>query len=319
MRPVRAAGEKHCIEPANAPQNRARSPLIPAEHGFEQGTLTIRQVAFVTEPISRSPLALSRTRGLSAAFRRLGHSMPGSLAAVGLRGIGIGVAITQGVPLRSSRVPPKSGLVTPMSNQWQDWIGVDEANYRLDGTEDCWLDELLNCAAPMLSRGVPPLAWSARYTASAFEFTYFARRSSLLLKTTGPHRTSGAVACDRRLDLSRRKVHRIGYRGGLYPVAQRTRQVARNLRRPLPGPADRGWTQRLRAECHLCRLLPRANEAQSDRAQALAAAQRLPGCGHAAARPRALAEPRRRAGRGDTGWLWKAARCAQRGCRALRT
>ena len=67
MPPVRASGGKHRIEPAHAPQNRARSPLISAEHGFEQGTLTIRQVAFVTEPISRSPLALSRTRGLSAA------------------------------------------------------------------------------------------------------------------------------------------------------------------------------------------------------------------------------------------------------------
>jgi len=122
--------------------------------------------------------------------------MPGSLAAVGLRGIGIGVAMTQGVPLRSSRVPPRSGLVTAMSNQWQDWIGVVEANYRLDGTEDCWLDELLNCAAPMLSRGVPPLAWSARYTAAAFEFTHFARRSSLLLKTlirTGHRVLSPAV------------------------------------------------------------------------------------------------------------------------------
>jgi hypothetical protein len=59
----------------------------------------------------------------------------------------------------------------------KDWISLIEASYRLEGSDQEWLENLLDHASPLLDRGLPPLAWTFRYTPTTFELGHMTRQS----------------------------------------------------------------------------------------------------------------------------------------------
>ena len=52
-----------------------------------------------------------------------------------------------------------------------DWIALIEASYDLDGSDQDWLDNLFDCAEPLLDPGMARGAWTFRCTPTTFQGT----------------------------------------------------------------------------------------------------------------------------------------------------
>ncbi|RKT47613.1 regulatory LuxR family protein [Thiocapsa rosea] len=70
--------------------------------------------------------------------------------------------------------PPAVGHNSDDDNMKRDWISVIETGYRLGGSDEEWLDELLACAAPLIDQGLPPIAWVRRHAPNTIRRVAFA-------------------------------------------------------------------------------------------------------------------------------------------------
>jgi hypothetical protein len=73
-----------------------------------------------------------------------------------------------------------------------DWIEVLEASYDLGGSDQGWLDNLSDCAEPLLDAGVGWDALTSQCTPTTFHLGHQSTRSPGLL--TAIHRAAHAAA-----------------------------------------------------------------------------------------------------------------------------
>ena len=99
-----------------------------------------------------------------------------------------------------------------------DWIALIEAGYDLDGSDQDWLDNLFDCAEPLLDPGMARVAWTFRCTPTTFRLDRYPTRIPKLLK--GLLRVAHAVAPQAWFDFT--------YRGG-YVVGTGTEIVVPHL------------------------------------------------------------------------------------------
>lgn len=70
-----------------------------------------------------------------------------------------------------------------MRKRFKDWISLIEAGYNLEGSDDIWVNGLLEKAAPLANRGIWPTIATYRYTATQVDIEHVA--------TTGPGKLEG--------------------------------------------------------------------------------------------------------------------------------
>ena len=89
-----------------------------------------------------------------------------------------------------------------------DWISLIEASYNLDGDDQAWLDNLFDCAEPLLDPGLGRGAWMFHCTPTTFHLGPQLTRTSKLLK--GIHRAGHAAAPQAWFDLTYRSGYNVG-------------------------------------------------------------------------------------------------------------
>ncbi len=99
-----------------------------------------------------------------------------------------------------------------------DWIALIEASYDLDGSDQDWLDNLFDCAEPLLDPGMARVAWTFHCTPTTFRLDCYPTRIPKLLR--GLLRVAHAVAPQAWFDFT--------YRGG-YVVGTGTEIVVPRL------------------------------------------------------------------------------------------
>jgi DNA-binding NarL/FixJ family response regulator len=111
-----------------------------------------------------------------------------------------------------------------------DWIALVEASYDLDGSDQVWLDNLFDCAEPLLDPGMARVGWTFRCTPTTFRLESYPGRVPKLMR--GLLRTAHAIAPQAWFDLTYRGGHVVGT--GSEIVAPRLPQV-RSLPATLTG------------------------------------------------------------------------------------
>src|SRR5262245_57716382 len=89
-----------------------------------------------------------------------------------------------------------------------DWISVIEAGYRLDCSDQTWLDEVFDHAAPLLDPGMGCDAWTYRCTPTSFQLEQQTTRTGQLMQLTT--RLGHALAPARWFDLVYRSGGSVG-------------------------------------------------------------------------------------------------------------
>jgi DNA-binding NarL/FixJ family response regulator len=106
-----------------------------------------------------------------------------------------------------------------------DWIALVEASYDLDASDQLWLDNLFDCAEPLLDPGMARVGWTFQCTPTTFELGSYPTRVPRMMQ--GLLRAAHAIAPQSWFDFTYRAGHVVGTGSEL--VAPRLPHV-----RPLP-------------------------------------------------------------------------------------
>lgn len=89
-----------------------------------------------------------------------------------------------------------------------DWIALVEASYDLDSSDQGWLDNLFDCAEPLLDPGMARLGWTFHCTATTFRLGSYPTRVSKPMQ--GLLRAAHAISPQAWFDLTYRGGHIVG-------------------------------------------------------------------------------------------------------------
>ncbi len=89
-----------------------------------------------------------------------------------------------------------------------DWIALVEASYDLDGSDQHWLDNLFDCAEPLLDAGMARVGWTFHCTPTTFKLGSYPTRLPGLMK--GLLRAAHAIAPQAWFDFTYRAGYVVG-------------------------------------------------------------------------------------------------------------